>query len=118
METNSKNAKSNGDTHVEINSFLAGREIAVPSEEQNRVFLYNKASLDDDSHIDWKPRTVSLTSFHGIGEKYAVELGDEIVAIDDMVSDGELADTVRNITGHHSKLENEVLEKYNTAIEN
>lgn len=106
------------DTHIEINSFLAGRDIAVPSEEQKQVFLYNNASLDDESHVEWKPRTVSLTSFHGIGDKYAVELGDEIVAIDDMVSDGELADTVRNVTGHHSQLETEVLEKYNTAMEN
>jgi hypothetical protein len=87
--------------------------------EQQYAFLYNRANHDPEfSFLEWYPAKIRLENLSGIGKKTARKLSDDIVVIEDFLSEnGELADFVTDVVPSHlhKDLLDEVLEAFEEA---
>lgn len=86
---------------------------------QRRLVLDQKNQSFDDV-LEWDPRVITLKGFTGVGDRAREQLRDEIVKIDDILTDdGELREVVRNAvpSQFHDDLAEEVRETYSTALE-
>ena len=95
----------------------------VLSEEQNRIFLYEKTTTEAQSEEHEPDReTRRLTALTGIGEATARTLGDDITRIDELldIEDGTLTGDVRSAVSarYHDTLRVEVRDWYRTALGN
>ncbi len=98
--------ESKGEVIVKCRGEVMTEEMLSESDEDefdgDPVFLYNRANVEDKSHLrynpsdyEWAPETADLTDFYGIGDETARELSGNFVMIDEMVVDGELHETIR-----------------------
>ena len=98
----------------------------IPSPAQKQVVLYNRTAGESQaSERDWDPKTRSLLSLTGIGDKTVMQIGDDIHRIEDLIgtngqhSEWRLAETVREAVSarYHDELRKEVHEWYQEALE-